>query len=137
MTFICSKFRAIILMRKKDSKRYWRRTTKQRGNGRHFAIKSDHRVTRLGKFLRETLQNELPQIRNVIKRKMSILGPRSYLPNICELLQKESEIIHFVPPGITELWQVSRRIYSSYEKWLNLDSWYVRNLNTSGWTSLY
>jgi Undecaprenyl-phosphate galactose phosphotransferase WbaP len=95
----------------------------------YWKLKNDPRVTPLGKFLRKTSLDELPQLINVLKGEMSIVGPRPYLPREWEALKNHSEIIHGVHPGITGLWQVSGRSDSSYEQRLSLDSWYVRNWN--------
>jgi undecaprenyl-phosphate galactose phosphotransferase len=95
----------------------------------HWKLKNDPRITKVGNFLRKTSLDELPQIWNVLKGEMSLVGPRPYLPREWELLKEHSEIIHSVHPGITGLWQVSGRSDSSYEKRISLDSWYVRNWN--------
>ncbi len=94
-----------------------------------WKLKNDPRITKVGNFLRKTSLDELPQIWNVLKGEMSLVGPRPYLPREWDRLKEHSEIIHSVHPGITGLWQVSGRSDSSYEKRLSLDSWYVRNWN--------
>lgn len=94
-----------------------------------WKLKNDLRITPMGRFLRKTSLDELPQLFNVLKGEMSIVGPRPYLYREWEALKTHSEIIHSVHPGITGLWQVSGRSDSSYEQRLSLDSWYVRNWN--------
>lgn len=93
----------------------------------YWKLKNDPRVTPIGSFLRLTSLDELPQIFNIIRGEMSLVGPRPYLPREWEALKDYSEIIHSVQPGITGLWQVSGRSDSTYEQRLILDIWYVRN----------
>jgi len=95
----------------------------------YWKLKNDPRVTPIGSFLRTTSLDELPQIFNILRGEMSLVGPRPYLPREWEALKDYSEIIHSVQPGITGLWQVSGRSDSSYEQRLMLDTWYVRNWN--------
>lgn len=94
---------------------------------RNWKLKEDPRVTPLGKFLRQSSLDELPQIFNVLKGEMSLIGPRPYLPREIPYLGEESYIIHNLPPGITGLWQVSGRSNTSFNERIALDSWYVRN----------
>lgn len=129
-TFICYKFRTMyndadqrlerILAEDPRAKEEW---------GNHWKLKNDPRVTPLGNFLRQTSLDEIPQIINILKSDMSLVGPRPYIEREWEWLEEYSETIHIVPPGITGLWQVSGRSDSSYQQRLELDSWYVRNWN--------
>ncbi len=94
---------------------------------REFKLKDDPRVTRIGKFLRRTSLDELPQLYNVFQGKMSLVGPR---PIIRDEIPKYGEYFRYftaVKPGITGLWQVSGRNDVSYEERVRLDVWYVRN----------
>jgi undecaprenyl-phosphate galactose phosphotransferase len=90
-------------------------------------IANDPRVTLLGKFLRRTSIDELPQLWNVIKGEMSLVGPRPYLPREVKNLEKRMGIITKVKPGITGLWQVSGRSQLSFDERLTLDEYYVKN----------
>jgi len=92
-------------------------------------LKDDPRVTAVGKVLRQTSLDELPQIFNVLVGQMSLVGPRPYLPREWEELTEYSETILSVRPGITGLWQVSGRSDTTFEVRLSLDAWYVRNWN--------
>jgi len=93
-------------------------------------IKNDPRVTRIGRFLRLTSLDELPQIINVLKGEMSLVGPRPVTRNeIDEHYKDDAELCFSVPPGMTGLWQVSGRSTTSYEHRIGLDSWYVKNWN--------
>ena len=94
---------------------------------RDFKLRNDPRVTKSGAFLRKTSLDELPQIFNVLKGEMSLVGPR---PIIHEELERYGEYVDdylMVKPGITGMWQVSGRSDIDYEERVLLDSWYVRN----------
>ncbi|GAB4537243.1 MAG: undecaprenyl-phosphate galactose phosphotransferase WbaP [Thermodesulfovibrionia bacterium] len=97
---------------------------------RHFKIKDDPRVTDIGRFLRSTSLDELPQLLNVVKGEMSLVGPRPVtLREIEEHYKENARVCFSVPPGITGLWQVSGRSSTTYKQRIALDSWYVRNWN--------
>jgi undecaprenyl-phosphate galactose phosphotransferase len=99
---------------------------------KYFKLKNDPRVTRVGKFLRKTSLDELPQIFNVLKGEMSFVGPRPVLRRELEEYYKEfSRYYCEVRPGITGLWQISGRNELDYEQRVRLDVWYV--LNWSLW----
>jgi lipopolysaccharide/colanic/teichoic acid biosynthesis glycosyltransferase len=86
------------------------------------------RLTNLGKFVRKTSLDELPQLINVIKGDMSIIGPRPLLPHYLELYTDEQKKRHLVRPGITGLSQVKgRNLMKFSERFIN-DTWYVENL---------
>ena len=87
----------------------------------------DPRVTKIGKFLRKTSLDELPQIFNVLNGTMSFVGPRPYLEREIEDMQGRDETIRIAKPGITGMWQVMGRNDLSFEKRTELDEWYVRN----------
>lgn len=87
----------------------------------------DPRVTRVGRILRKTSMDELPQIFNVLDGTMSLVGPRPYLPKEKIDMQRYIDIIPLAKPGITGLWQVSGRNDVSFEQRQVLDSWYVYN----------
>ena len=91
-------------------------------------IKDDPRVTVVGKFLRTSSLDELPQIFNVLAGQMSVVGPRPVTEGeINEHYREHSDICLSVPPGITGLWQVSGRNDISYSQRVTMDAWYVRN----------
>lgn len=94
---------------------------------RDFKLKDDPRVTRIGKFLRKTSLDELPQLWNVLVGDMSLVGPR---PIVRDEIVKYGDYIndfYLVPPGITGVWQVSGRSDTTYEERVLMDSWYVHN----------
>jgi undecaprenyl-phosphate galactose phosphotransferase len=87
----------------------------------------DPRVTRIGKWLRKFSLDELPQIFNVLKSEMSLVGPRPYLPTETNKIDFYQKTILLVKPGITGLWQVSGRNEINFEGRLKMDCWYIRN----------
>jgi len=94
---------------------------------RDFKLKNDPRITPIGAFLRKTSLDELPQLWNVLKGEMSLVGPR---PVIEEELERYEEDVHYyleVKPGMTGLWQISGRSDTDYDNRVYLDSWYVKN----------
>ncbi len=97
------------------------------GNGVLFKLRDDPRVTPLGRWLRRYSLDELPQLLNVLRGDMSLVGPRPPLP--CEVAQYQSDARRRlkVKPGITGLWQVSGRSDLSWEETVRLDLFYVEN----------
>lgn len=96
-------------------------------NGPMFKIKNDPRVTKVGRFIRMTSIDELPQLVNILKGEMSIVGPRPSLPN--EVKQFEPWMLErlSVKPGLTCYWQVQGRDNIEFEDWMKLDVKYVRD----------
>ena len=94
---------------------------------RDFKLKNDPRITKSGAFLRKTSLDELPQLFNVLRGEMSLVGPR---PIIQEELDRYGEFVDdylMVKPGITGMWQVNGRSDTTYDERVQMDSWYVRN----------
>lgn len=94
---------------------------------RTYKLKEDPRITKLGRFLRKTSLDELPQLFNVLKREMSLVGPRIISPPEMDEYGDWGMNLLTVPPGITGLWQVSGRSDVSYEERVRLDMHYIRN----------
>lgn len=94
---------------------------------KHHKLRSDPRITRMGTWLRRTSLDELPQLINVIRGEMSLVGPRPVVAN--ELERYGDSLVYYVEskPGLTGLWQVSGRSDVTYRQRVHLDSWYVRN----------
>ena len=90
-----------------------------------YAGGKDGRLTRIGKFLREHHLDELPQLFNILKGDMSLIGPRPLLPQYLPLYSKEQARRHEVRPGITGWAQVNGRNAISWTKKFELDVWYV------------
>lgn len=134
--FLARKFRSMVpnadyllqqhLERHPDSMREWSKDHK---------LRNDPRVTKIGKLLRKTSLDELPQLWNVFTGEMSLVGPR---PIVEREVQKYGDRIHLyfkVKPGITGLWQVSGRNNTSFEDRVKFDEYYVRNWSV--WMDLY
>ena len=129
-TFYCIKFRTMHpeakdilknILNKNEAIRLEYKTTQK--------IKNDPRITRIGKFLRKTSLDEIPQLINVIRGEMSIVGPRPIIEE--EKIKYGNSIskVFSINPGITGLWQVSGRNNLTYSKRVELDNIYVRDLN--------
>lgn len=94
---------------------------------RDFKLKNDPRITRIGGFLRKTSLDELPQLWNVLKGQMSLVGPRPVVHDELERYGNQVNYYLEARPGITGLWQTSGRNDVSYETRVYLDAWYVKN----------
>jgi len=94
---------------------------------RNHKLKVDPRVTRLGHILRKLSLDELPQLFNVLKHEMSLVGPRMISPAEMENYQQWGTNLLTIRPGISGLWQVSGRSDVSYEERVRLDMYYIRN----------
>lgn len=126
--FDCFKFRTmaldaedqlkLLLAQSPEFKAQWDKDQK---------LKEDPRVSALGSFLRRTSLDELPQLFNVLKGQMSLVGPRPIVE--AELARYGSEVSYYlmVRPGMTGLWQVNGRSNLDYESRVYLDTWYVKN----------
>ena len=93
----------------------------------NFKLKDDPRITKIGNFLRKTSLDELPQLINVLKGEMSLVGPRPIVENEIKKYGEYFDYFTAVKPGITGLWQVSGRNDIDYDERVHLDVWYTRN----------
>jgi exopolysaccharide biosynthesis polyprenyl glycosylphosphotransferase len=98
-------------------------------DGPVFKMRRDPRVSRVGAFLRRTSLDELPQLLNVLKGDMSMVGPRPPLPREVEKYRPGDVIRLSVKPGLTCLWQVRGRSTLSFDTWMEYDREYVRDLS--------
>lgn len=97
--------------------------------GAMFKMKEDPRVTKVGKFIRKTSIDELPQLWNVLKGEMSLVGPRPpLLREVAEYTEYDKQRL-LVKPGCTGLWQVSGRNEVGFDEMVELDIQYIQNLN--------
>lgn len=126
--FPCYKFRSMCVDAKERLEELLAKDPEARAEWeRDFKLKNDPRITKSGAFLRKTSLDELPQIFNVLKGEMSLVGAR---PIVKEELERYGEYVGdylMAKPGITGLWQVSGRSNTTYEERVLMDSWYVRN----------
>ncbi|WP_374170973.1 undecaprenyl-phosphate galactose phosphotransferase WbaP [Klebsiella variicola subsp. variicola] len=126
--FKCLKFRSMVINSKEvlenllatdfEAKQEWDAT---------FKLKNDPRITKIGGFLRRTSLDELPQLFNVLKGEMSLVGPRPIITAELERYNDEVDYYLLSKPGMTGLWQVSGRNDVDYETRVYLDAWYVKN----------
>ena len=126
--FKCYKFRTMVpnsqevlralLEKDEEARKQWKK---------EFKLKNDPRITQIGHFLRKTSLDELPQLWNVLKGDMSLVGPRPVTRQ--ELKYYGDDIIYYqmVRPGLSGLWQVSGRNDIDYATRVYLDAWYVKN----------
>jgi undecaprenyl-phosphate galactose phosphotransferase len=131
--FPCFKFRTMVansaevlaelLARDPAARAEWARDRK---------LRHDPRITAIGRFLRKTSLDELPQLLNVVRGEMSLVGPRPVVLDELELYGEARVYYLQVRPGLTGLWQISGRNDVDYERRVSLDAWYVRN-----WTLWY
>ncbi|MFZ2125746.1 MAG: sugar transferase [Candidatus Saccharimonadales bacterium] len=94
---------------------------------KHRKVNSDPRITRFGKFIRDTSLDELPQIFNVIKGDLSLVGPRPVLPQEVKMIHGSASLLHSVKSGVTGIWQVSGRSNLSFEERIDLEMFYAQN----------
>ncbi len=134
--FRCYKFRTMVRDAEEELQRLLQNNDSARGEWEKFwKLSDDPRVTRIGRFLRRTSLDELPQIFNVLKGEMSMIGPRPYLLREQEAIKDRIDLITSVRPGITGLWQVSGRSDTTYLYRIRLDIWYI--MNWSLWLDLF
>jgi lipopolysaccharide/colanic/teichoic acid biosynthesis glycosyltransferase len=100
-------------------------------DGPAFKIENDPRITPIGRFLRKTSIDELPQLFNVLSGEMSLVGPRPPLPDEVKKYEWLFRKRLSVKPGITCIWQISGRNQVSFDRWMQMDHEYIEN-----WTLL-
>lgn len=127
--FLCYKFRTMYENNDDIFKRYLENNPDARDEwGKYAKLRGeDPRITPIGKVLRRLSLDELPQLFNVLKGDMSLVGPRPYLPREKKDIGKGLSDVAMVLPGITGLWQVSGRNNVPFEERVQMDIWYVRN----------
>lgn len=123
-TFVFYKFRTMNV-EAEDQKKALKHLNDM--SGPVFKISNDPRVTRIGRFLRRTSMDELPQFYNILKGDMSLVGPRPPLPSEVEQYDAWQCRRLSIKPGITCLWQVNGRNNIDFDKWVKLDLEYIDN----------
>lgn len=132
--FNCLKFRTM----KVDAERIlqsWERDQPnllERYRASNFKLADDPRVTSIGRWLRRTSMDELPQLVNVLLGQMSLTGPRPLLPREIPFYGMALELYQRVRPGITGLWQISGRSNTTFRDRVMYDEWYIKN-----WSAWY
>jgi len=122
--FACLKFRSMVT----DAERRRRELTSlNEMSGPVFKIRNDPRITRVGRVLRKYSLDEGPQLVNVLRGEMSLVGPRPPLPEEVELYEPRYLRRLDVTPGLTCLWQISGRNELGFERWMELDLYYVEH----------
>ncbi|HTK39819.1 MAG TPA: sugar transferase, partial [Patescibacteria group bacterium] len=94
---------------------------------RERKVENDPRITRFGKFLRDTSLDELPQLFNVLRGDLSLVGPRPILPQEVTFNPSRTALLHSVRSGVTGLWQVSGRSNLDFNERIELELYYARN----------
>lgn len=93
----------------------------------NFKLDNDPRITKVGKFLRETSLDELPQLVNILKGDMSIVGPRPIVEKEVKKYGKYAQTVFSVLPGLTGYWQANGRSDTTYEERVQMDMYYIKN----------
>ena len=126
--FACYKFQTMVKDADKALEKYLSENPEARKEWEtNFKLLHDPRVTKLGAFMRRTSLDELPQVFNVLKGEMSLVGPRPVVrAELAKYGDNKQEYL-MVRPGITGMWQASGRSDTTYEERVAMDSWYVKN----------
>ncbi len=93
----------------------------------YHKLTRDPRITRVGRLLRKFSLDELPQMWNIVKGDLSLVGPRAYMPRECDAMGVYASLILRIPPGLTGWWQVMGRHSTTFEERLHLDEYYLSN----------
>ena len=128
--FPMHKFRSMCIDAEKKTKSVLSDADK---NGLAFKIKDDPRITKVGKFIRKTSMDELPQFWNVFKGQMSLVGPRPIQTTDKEIEAYEKQR-WVVKPGITAIWQVCGRAEVPWDEWVEMDLKYIMEMSL--WTDI-
>ncbi|WP_417857459.1 sugar transferase [Xanthomarina gelatinilytica] len=105
------------------------KTMNDKRNGNGNLLPDEQRLTKVGQFVRKTSLDELPQIINLLKGDMSVIGPRPLLPEYLTLYNERQKKRHEVKPGITGWAQVNGRNTISWQQKFEYDVWYVENMS--------
>ena len=127
-TFKCLKFRSMVVNSKEVLEELLKNSPEARAEWeKDFKLKNDPRITKVGAFIRKTSLDELPQLFNVLKGEMSLVGPRPIVQEELERYEEDIDYYLMAKPGMTGLWQVSGRNDVDYDTRVYFDAWYVKN----------
>lgn len=127
-SFDCLKFRTMVPDAQRVLEEHLRRNPDDAAEWeQNFKLRNDPRVTPIGRFLRSTSLDELPQLINVLRGEMSLVGPRPITEAEPSYYGRDVMFYLEIRPGITGLWQVSGRSDTSYAQRVMFDTWYVKN----------
>lgn len=133
--FKCLKFRSMVMNSKEVLEHLLATDPVAKAEWeKEFKLKNDPRVTPIGAFLRKTSLDELPQLWNVLKGEMSLVGPRPVIDEELERYKEDVAYYLMAKPGMSGLWQVSGRSDTDYDTRVYLDAWYVKNWSL--WTDI-
>lgn len=125
LTFGCWKFRSMVVGAERMLDELRERNGHDGQNGPLFKLRDDPRTTRVGRVIRKLSLDELPQLFNVLRGEMSLVGPRPPLPSEVELYGDDVRRRLLVKPGITGLWQVRARHEPEFDRWVQDDLEYI------------
>ncbi|ELN9581100.1 undecaprenyl-phosphate galactose phosphotransferase [Enterobacter roggenkampii] len=126
--FPCYKFRSMVMNSQEVLKELLDSDPEARAEWeKDFKLKNDPRITAVGRFIRKTSLDELPQLFNVLKGEMSLVGPRPIISDELERYCDDVDYYLMAKPGMTGLWQVSGRNDVDYDTRVYFDAWYVKN----------
>ena len=114
------------MLKDPEIKRQWKK---------YHKIENDRRITRIGKWIRKFSLDELPQLINILRGEMSLIGPRPYMQSEIDEVGEAADLIFAVRPGLTGWWQVNGRNDLSFDERTQLDLFYV--YNWSLWLDLF
>jgi undecaprenyl-phosphate galactose phosphotransferase len=135
-TFKFYKFRSMV-KNAEDMLKEWEATNSrewQEYTANNFKLANDPRLISIGAFIRRTSIDELPQLFNVLRGEMSLVGPRPLLPREQTDYGDDLSLYAQTPPGLTGLWQISGRSQTTFEDRVIFDTWYVKNWSI--WTDI-
>lgn len=126
--FKCLKFRSMVTNSQEVLQNLLQNDSEAREEwDKDFKLKNDPRITRVGQFIRKTSLDELPQLFNVLRGEMSLVGPRPVIEKELERYAGDVDYYLMAKPGMTGLWQVSGRNDVDYDTRVYFDAWYVKN----------
>lgn len=125
--FPCLKFRSMFANAEEMKKNFTEE--QKREYAETFKLKNDPRITKVGKFIRKTSLDELPQLFNILKGDMTIIGPRPIVEKEISKYGDKAEKLFSVVPGLAGYWQANGRSDTTYEERVEMDMYYIDNMS--------